>query len=120
MSAADLKCHRYVMNAPIFVASLAIGACQRPKIAKIRAPELAERLNNTLAAAGQALDYKPAEIVADLVPALQKDRPFFYHLSEGADSLMSPLRQAIAANSSRSRSIFIFTSMRLAERTGET
>jgi hypothetical protein len=59
---------------------------KRPKIAEIRAPELAERLNNTLAAAGQALDNKPAEIVADPVPALQKVRPLFYHLSEGTDT----------------------------------
>ncbi|MDV2702579.1 amidohydrolase family protein [Pseudomonas aeruginosa] len=38
------------------------------------------------AASGQTLDYKPAEIVTDLVPALQKNRPFFYHLSEGTDA----------------------------------
>ncbi|HFH3673776.1 amidohydrolase family protein [Pseudomonas aeruginosa] len=37
------------------------------------------------AAGGQTLDYKPSEIVEKLVPALQKDRPFFYHLSEGTD-----------------------------------
>jgi cytosine/adenosine deaminase-related metal-dependent hydrolase len=37
------------------------------------------------AADGQTLDYAPAEIAAKLVPALQKDRPFFYHLSEGTD-----------------------------------
>lgn len=37
------------------------------------------------AAGGQTLDYKPSEIVEKLVPALQNDRPFFYHLSEGTD-----------------------------------
>lgn len=37
------------------------------------------------AAGGQTLDYRPSEIVEKLVPALQKDRPFFYHLSEGTD-----------------------------------
>lgn len=37
------------------------------------------------AASGQTLDYAPAEIATKLVPALQKDRPFFYHLSEGTD-----------------------------------
>ncbi len=37
------------------------------------------------AAGGQTLDYTPAEIATKLVPALQKDRPFFYHLSEGTD-----------------------------------
>lgn len=36
-------------------------------------------------AGGQTLDYAPAEIATKLVPALQKDRPFFYHLSEGTD-----------------------------------
>ncbi|HEC1605868.1 amidohydrolase family protein [Pseudomonas aeruginosa] len=37
-------------------------------------------------AGGQTLDYKPTEIVTELVPALQKGRPFFYHLSEGTDA----------------------------------
>lgn len=37
------------------------------------------------AAGGQTLDYQPGEIVQKLIPALQKDRPFFYHLSEGTD-----------------------------------
>jgi cytosine/adenosine deaminase-related metal-dependent hydrolase len=37
------------------------------------------------AAGGQTLDYSPAEIKTKLVPALKKDRPFFYHLSEGTD-----------------------------------
>lgn len=37
------------------------------------------------AAGGQTLDYAPAEIESKLLPALQKDRPFFYHLSEGTD-----------------------------------
>lgn len=37
------------------------------------------------AAGGHTLDYLPAEIASALVPALQKDRPFFYHLSEGTD-----------------------------------
>lgn len=37
-------------------------------------------------AEGQTLDYDPPSQVAELlVPALQKDRPFFYHLSEGTD-----------------------------------
>lgn len=36
-------------------------------------------------ASGQTLDYAAAEITTKLVPALQKDRPFFYHLSEGTD-----------------------------------
>jgi cytosine/adenosine deaminase-related metal-dependent hydrolase len=34
-------------------------------------------------AGGRTLDYQPSEIETDLVPALKKDRPFFYHLSEG-------------------------------------
>ncbi|TIP18428.1 amidohydrolase family protein [Mesorhizobium sp.] len=35
---------------------------------------------------GQTLDYDPpSKIATHLVPALQKDRPFFYHLSEGTD-----------------------------------
>ncbi|WP_052216260.1 amidohydrolase family protein [Sphingomonas sp. ERG5] len=38
------------------------------------------------AAGGQTLDYRPAEIASELVPALKKDRPFFYHLSEGTDA----------------------------------
>ncbi|MBY3031161.1 amidohydrolase family protein [Rhizobium leguminosarum] len=38
------------------------------------------------AASGQTLDYAPPEIAEKLVPALQKDRPFFYHLSEGTDA----------------------------------
>lgn len=38
------------------------------------------------AAGGQTLDYAPADIAAKLVPALKKDRPFFYHLSEGTDA----------------------------------
>lgn len=37
------------------------------------------------AAGGQTLDYKPGEIATKLVPDLAKDRPFFYHLSEGTD-----------------------------------
>lgn len=37
------------------------------------------------AAGGQTLDYAPADIATKLVVALQKDRPFFYHLSEGTD-----------------------------------
>lgn len=37
------------------------------------------------AASGQTLDYAPSEIATKLVPALKKDRPFFYHLSEGTD-----------------------------------
>lgn len=37
------------------------------------------------AAGGQTLDYAPNEIASKLVPALHKDRPFFYHLSEGTD-----------------------------------
>ena len=37
------------------------------------------------AASGQTLDYAPSEIATKLVTALQKDRPFFYHLSEGTD-----------------------------------
>lgn len=37
------------------------------------------------AAGGQTLDYAPRDIAAKLVPELQKDRPFFYHLSEGTD-----------------------------------
>ncbi|MER9593944.1 amidohydrolase family protein [Mesorhizobium sp. M0244] len=37
------------------------------------------------AAGTQTLDYTPPEIATKLVPALQKDRPFFYHLSEGTD-----------------------------------
>lgn len=37
------------------------------------------------AAGGQTLDYRPDQIATDLVPALQKHRPFFYHLSEGTD-----------------------------------
>jgi cytosine/adenosine deaminase-related metal-dependent hydrolase len=37
------------------------------------------------AAGGQTLDYAPSEIATKLVPALQRDRPFFYHLSEGTD-----------------------------------
>lgn len=37
------------------------------------------------AASGQTLDYTAAQVASDLVPALQKDRPFFYHLSEGTD-----------------------------------
>ena len=38
------------------------------------------------AAGGQTLDYRPAQIESDLVPQLKKDRPFFYHLSEGTDA----------------------------------
>jgi cytosine/adenosine deaminase-related metal-dependent hydrolase len=38
------------------------------------------------AASGQTLDYAPDEIATKLVPALAKDRPFFYHLSEGTDA----------------------------------
>lgn len=38
------------------------------------------------AAGGQTLDYLPSEVAQKLVPALQKDRPFFYHLSEGTDA----------------------------------
>ncbi len=38
------------------------------------------------AASGQTLDYAPADIALKLVPALKKDRPFFYHLSEGTDA----------------------------------
>jgi 5-methylthioadenosine/S-adenosylhomocysteine deaminase len=38
------------------------------------------------AAGGQTLDYKPGEIATKLVPDLAKDRPFFYHLSEGTDA----------------------------------
>lgn len=37
------------------------------------------------AAGGQTLDYRTAEIEAELVPALRRGRPFFYHLSEGTD-----------------------------------
>lgn len=37
-------------------------------------------------AGGKTLDYKPEEIATKLVPALQKDRAFFYHLSEGTDA----------------------------------
>lgn len=38
------------------------------------------------AAGGQTLDYKPAEIETKLVVELKKDKPFFYHLSEGNDA----------------------------------
>jgi cytosine/adenosine deaminase-related metal-dependent hydrolase len=38
------------------------------------------------AAGGQTLDYQPNEIRTKLLPALQRDRPFFYHLSEGTDA----------------------------------
>ena len=38
------------------------------------------------AAGGQTLDYRPNEILTELVPALKRDRPFFYHLSEGTDA----------------------------------
>ncbi|MDO6415836.1 amidohydrolase family protein [Sphingomonas sp. BIUV-7] len=38
------------------------------------------------AAGGQTLDYAPEEIATKLVPALARDRPFFYHLSEGTDA----------------------------------
>lgn len=34
---------------------------------------------------GQTLDYQPDEISTKLVPALKRDRPLFYHLSEGTD-----------------------------------
>lgn len=37
-------------------------------------------------AGGQTLDYAPGEIKTKLVPALQQNRPFFYHLSEGTDT----------------------------------
>ncbi len=37
-------------------------------------------------ASGQTLDYSPAEIQSKLVPALAKNKPFFYHLSEGTDA----------------------------------
>ncbi|MGV8546628.1 hypothetical protein ACV35P_33290, partial [Pseudomonas aeruginosa] len=33
------------------------------------------------------MDYKPSELVAKLVPALQKVRPFFSHLSECTDKV---------------------------------
>jgi len=42
------------------------------------------------AAGGQTLDYSPSQIAGELVPALAKNRPFFYHLSEGTDG---PARQ---------------------------
>lgn len=38
------------------------------------------------AAGGQTLDYSPDEIETKLVTALQMDKPFFYHLSEGTDA----------------------------------
>ncbi|HVR57300.1 MAG TPA: amidohydrolase family protein [Pseudolabrys sp.] len=34
---------------------------------------------------GQTLDYRPEDVAAKLLPALQQPRPFFYHLSEGTD-----------------------------------
>ena len=37
------------------------------------------------AADGQVLDYLPSEIESKLAPELKRDRPFFYHLSEGTD-----------------------------------
>lgn len=37
------------------------------------------------AAGGQTLDYAPEDITTKLVTALKRDRPFFYHLSEGTD-----------------------------------
>jgi 5-methylthioadenosine/S-adenosylhomocysteine deaminase len=49
---------------------------------------IAERpLNDWPAAEDQVLDYKSQQDVIDkLVPALQKPRPFTYHLSEGTDA----------------------------------
>lgn len=38
-------------------------------------------------AGGQTLDYLPEEIASKLVPALATGAPFFYHLSEGTDSM---------------------------------
>lgn len=38
------------------------------------------------AAGGQTLDFSPEQIGSVLVPELQKDRPYFYHLSEGTDA----------------------------------
>ena len=36
-------------------------------------------------AGGKTLDYRASEIESKLVPALKRDNPFFYHLSEGTD-----------------------------------
>lgn len=38
------------------------------------------------AASGYTLDYTPAQIETELATALKKDKPFFYHLSEGTDA----------------------------------
>ncbi|MYM73546.1 amidohydrolase family protein [Duganella sp. FT134W] len=39
-----------------------------------------------VACGGQTLDFQPSQIATELVPALARGKPFFYHLSEGTDA----------------------------------